>query len=50
MIYRFFDIYSKPGLRPDKPDSPRNPARQEIFSQKRGEGGLSECTPQHKSG
>src|SRR6266704_5039230 len=47
MISRFFDIYSKPGLCPESQYSPRNPARQQIFSKKE-EGGLSDCTSRRK--
>src|SRR6266571_2411033 len=50
MISRFFDIYSKPGLCPESQYSPRNPARQQIFSKKEEGGGLSDCTSRRKSG
>src|SRR6266571_1116828 len=44
MISRFFDIYSKPGLCPESQYSPRNPARQQIFSKKE-EGGVLAIAP-----
>jgi hypothetical protein len=41
MKSRFFDFSSKPGLRPDQPDSPGIPAGQKIFPLERGRGVLA---------
>ena len=40
-ISRFFDLSSKPGLSPESPVSPRNPAGRQITSPKRGGGVLA---------